>query len=414
VTVLNAPSTASAGERCLRIGSLARPPQGLVVARPGVDIVRAVEHDSAYGTGPIVVRPATTSCPVTFWVQRTPAGRRAPLWVEGWRGTVRSSTTRIGGLAAATDVSDAGRGCDTLKPGGHADLGRLARRLDAARDARLPARVVLVAIVLVLALVAPRRALLAGPAAIGAALLLSAFDSTRVSIFALLTLLGALAPRRSLWLFFPAYLTVLALFPETSSLAILGPHPQGAGRFHGVTNEVETLLLAPALLLGAAAAPLLLVLTAWSRAGADGGGAVVFLASYATLAWARVRRHRLAAALAAAAAVAALAAGFVALDAATGGSSHVTRTLGNGPGAVWDALTHRWSIAWHGAVGTAGRAVLDLLLLVALVGIAMQRPRLYLLDAFLVGIAVSLVVNDTPQDVLLWGSLQALALRRAV
>jgi len=43
----------------------------------------------------------------------------------------------------------------------------------------------------------------------------------------------------------------------------------------------------------------------------------------------------------------------------------------------------------------------------------MLRPRKRLLDAFLVGIGVSLLVNDTPHDVLLWGSLQALALRRS-
>jgi RsiW-degrading membrane proteinase PrsW (M82 family) len=53
-------------------------------------------------------------------------------------------------------------------------------------------------------------------------------------------------------------------------------------------------------------------------------------------------------------------------------------------------------------------------LLAALVWLATRRPRRRILDAFLVGIAVSLVFNDTPQDVLLWGSLQAFALRRAV
>ena len=49
-----------------------------------------------------------------------------------------------------------------------------------------------------------------------------------------------------------------------------------------------------------------------------------------------------------------------------------------------------------------------------LLWVATREPRDRLVDAFLVGIAVSLVVNDTPQDVFLWGSLQAVALRRAV
>jgi hypothetical protein len=414
---LNAASTANAAGapgRCFRVGSLDRPEQGYVVARPGVDVVRAVERDSAYADGPVVVPPAGRSCALTFWVARTAPGRRAPLWVDGWSGTVRSSTTRIGGLVAATDVADAVRGSDVLKPGGDADLPRLAQRLDDARAARLGARIALVAIMLGLALVAPRRALMAGPAAIAAALVLSAFGSTTVALFALLALLGAFAPLRALWLFLPVYLAVLALFPETSSLAILGPHPQGAGRFHGVTNEVETLLLGPALVLGLAAAPLVVALVAWSRAGADGGGALVFLSSYATLAWSRVTRNRPLLAVAAVASVVLVALALVALDAATGGSSHVTRTLGDGPGAVWHALTHRWSVSWRGATGTTGRAVLDALLLAGLVLIAVRRPRRAILDALLVGIGVSLLVNDTPQDVLLWGSLQALALRRAL
>jgi hypothetical protein len=385
-----------------------------VVARPGVDVVRAIERDSAYADGPVVVRPSARSCALTFWVAKTEPGQRAPLWVTGWSGTVRSSTTRFDGLVAATDVADAVRGSDVLEPGGDADLARLGERLDDARDARIWARISLVAIMLRFALTAPRRALMAGPAAITAALLLSAFGSTNVVLFVLLTLLGSFAPLRALWVFFAAYLAVLALYPETSSLAILGPHPQGAGRYHGVTNEVETLMLGPALVLGLAAAPLVVALVAWSRAGADGGGALVFLSSYATLAWSRVTRNRLLVAVAGVAGVIVLGLALVGLDAATGGSNHVTRTIGDGPGAVWDAFTHRWSVSWHGATGTTGRAVLDALLFVGLVWIALLRPRRALLDAFLVGIAVSLAVNDTPQDVLLWGSLQALALRRGL
>lgn len=414
---LNAVSTAQAAgapDRCFRVGSLERPAQAYVVARPGVDVVQAIERDSAYADGPVVVRPATRSCELTFWVRQASPGRRAPLWVAGWTGTVRSSTTRFDGLVAVTDVADAVRGSDVLKPGGDADLTRLSERLDDARGARIWARIALVAIMLGLALVAPRRALMAGPAAITAALVLSAFGSTSVPLFVLLTLIGTLAPLRSLWLFFPAYLAALALFPETSSLAILGPHPQGAGRYHGVTNEVETLLLAPALVLGLAAAPLVVALVAWSRAGADGGGALVFLSSYATLAWSRVTRNRPVVAVAGVVGVVLVGLALVGLDAATGGSSHVTRTIGDGPGAVWDAFTHRWSVSWRGATGTTGRAVLDAFLFVGLVWIALRRPRRALLGAFLVGIAVSLAVNDTPQDVLLWGSLQALALRRAL
>jgi hypothetical protein len=197
-------------------------------------------------------------------------------------------------------------------------------------------------------------------------------------------------------------------WPETQSLALVGPHPDKGGRFYGVTNEIETLLLAPALLLGLAAAPLVIACVAWSRAGADGGGALVFLAAYATSAIRRARD-----AVVAAGAIVVLALVLVGIDAATGGSSHVTRTIGDGPGAWWDTATHRWSASWGDATATTARTLLDVCLLGALAWIATRRPRIAMLDAFLVGIGVSLLVNDTPHDVLLWGSLQALALRRA-
>ena len=76
---------------------------------------------------------------------------------------------------------------------------------------------------------------------------------------------------------------VLVVSPETQSLALLGPHPWGGGRFYGISNELETMLLAPALLLGVAAAPLVLLTVGWSKAGADGGGILVLLAAYAWL-----------------------------------------------------------------------------------------------------------------------------------
>jgi hypothetical protein len=405
---LNASSTASAADRCLRFGSEPGPPQALVVARQGADLERAVERGTQDGHGPVVLRPSPASCALTFVVAPPTDGPFGRLWVDGWRGTVSSSSTRVPGLVGAADVTDAVRGSDVLKPGGDADVDALADRLQETQDARLSARVALVVILLVLALVAPRRALIAGAAAITAALVLSAFGSTSVVLFVLLTLLGSLAPRRALWVFFAGYLAVLVASPETQSLALVGAHPDKGGRFYGMTNEIETLLLAPALLLGLAAAPLVLVCVAWSRAGADGGGALVFLSAYATTAIRRTRD-----AVVAAGAIVVLALLLVGIDAATGGSSHVTRTIGDGPGAWWDAATHRWSASWDDATATTARTLLNVFLLGSLAWIATRRPRIAMLDAFLVGIAVSLLVNDTPHDVLLWASLQALALRRA-
>ena len=124
-----------------------------------------------------------------------------------------------------------------------------------------------------------------------------------------------------------------------NALATIGPHPDGGGRYYGVTNEVETLLLAPTLAAAAVLGPLValpaLVLVGWSRAGADGGGLLVFAVALAVLRL-RLSGRRLTprlAALAVAAAVA-IALVLVGIDAATGGASHVTDAVGSGPGSL--------------------------------------------------------------------------------
>jgi hypothetical protein len=375
---LNEPSTARASTArvaggCVRLGLVQGGAHGLVALRPG-------EHVAVCGggaaTGPGLV--AVTA--------------------PGLAGTLRSPETRVDGLVGAHAVSTG-----SLRGGGHANVPALRARLEKTRASALRLRVVLATILIALALFAPRRAIMAGPAAIAGALLLSALDWTSLTLFALLTLLGSLLPWRALWVFFAAYLVVLVASPETQSLALLGPHPWGGGRFYGISNELETLLLAPALVLGLAAAPLVLLTIGWSRAGADGGGLLVYLAAYARL----VPRPRLAAA-----GVVALAVAFVAVDAATGGSSHVTHSVLHGN--VLHDLWHRWGVSWRGATGAWGRGLVSAASLLALVVLALRRPRKRLVDAFLIGIAVSLVANDTPQDVLFWGAISGVALRRAV
>jgi hypothetical protein len=372
---LIAPSTAQAADRCVRLGWGPGGAHGLVAPRPeegfetcGGRVVSA--------TGPLAV---TVVAP-------------------GWHGTLRSPETRVDGLVGVHALSS-----NTLRDGGHANLPKLRARLATTRQSAMRLRVVLATILIALALFAPRRAVVGAAAGVGASLLLSAFGSTSLTLFAALTLLGSLAPWRALWLFFAVYLVVLVASPETQSLALLGPHPWGGGRFFGVSNEIETLLLAPALVLGLAAAPLVLLTIGWSRAGADGGGLLVYLAAYARL----VPRPRLAAA-----GVVALAVAFVVVDAATGGSSHVTHSLLHGN--VFHDLWHRWGVAWHGAIGAWGRGIVSAICLVALGWVATRRPRAAVVDAFLIGIVVSLVANDTPQDVLFWGAITGVGLRRAV
>jgi hypothetical protein len=48
--------------------------------------------------------------------------------------------------------------------------------------------------------------------------------------------------------------------------------------------------------------------------------------------------------------------------------------------------------------------------LALLVLVALIRPRPPLVDAMLVAVVVSFIVNDTPQDVALWGALGAISL----
>jgi hypothetical protein len=383
---LNAPSTAHAATRCVVAGTHTGGARGFVVARPHHSVL---EH----------VAVAAKPCATTVWVDPRGGPLHAVSVVgPGWSGTIRSHATRVDGLIGAPQLANG-----DFRGGGHANLERLEQRLDRTRHSVLRVRILLAAILIALALVAPRRAVMAAASALAAALVLSAAGSTSLTLLALLTLAGSLLPWRALWLFFAAYLLVLVLSPETQSLALVGPHPWGAGRFYGISNELETLVLGPALVLGLAAAPLVLLTVGWSRAGGDGGGLLVLLAAYAFL----VTHRRLAAGAAIVLAVL-----FVLLDAATGGSNHVTHSVLHGglPHDIW----HRWTVSWHGATGTWGRTVVSLICLAVLGLIAARRPRSRTVDAFLVGIVVSLVANDTPQDVLFWGAITGLGLRRAV
>ena len=100
---------------------------------------------------------------------------------------------------------------------------------------------------------------------------------------------------------------------------------------------------------------------------------------------------------------------FVAVDRATGGSSHVTDAVLGGPSRWWDEAAHRWDVSWKGATKNGAIVLQSLSGLVALV-IFTWRARGPATVALGVGIAVSLVVNDTPQDVLAFGALTGASL----
>jgi cytochrome c553 len=381
----------------------------------------------------------------TYYVSLPPPGRshnvkRYPVAVVGsaFRGLLTSSSTRIPGLIAIDDFRKhvaAGEESSPLAYRADADAPRVLRRLDRrlteAHDARDWATLVLVAALVPLGLGLmwgssrfARVGLLVIPAALASALVISAFGGaspgTAVPALALLTLGGALAgawlPLRAILLVFLAgYLVTLAKSPAVNSLAIIGPHPDGGGRFYGITNEVETLLLAP-LLAAATVSPILagilgVITVGWSKAGADGGGILVFLVALLVLAVRRAGLELTARRVAVVGGVAILLGlVVVGLDAALGGSSHVTGAIRSGPDSLAGDLAHRFRVSWDGATRSLGAVAKVLVGAIGLVALATRRPRPATVDALLVAVVVSLVVNDTPTDVLAFGALAGAAL----
>ena len=202
---------------------------------------------------------------------------------------------------------------------------------------------------------------------------------------------------------------------------MLGARPDGGGRFYGITNQLETLLLAPVLAAAAAGGllwfagvgALALVTVGWSHAGADGGGLLVYAIALGVLAL-HLRNIRLTPvrlALLGAATVAATLA-LVGLDAAFGGSSHVTHAVDTGPGSLLGDLGRRLHLSYLSVTSSWGKAVEFALGVgfIALVGLRFRRGPT--VDAIVVGLVVSFLVNDTPVDVAFLGALGCWALIR--
>ena len=400
---------------------------------------------------------ARCPCPITVFLtlpqkkEHNVRRYRIAIAGGGYNGLLVSDRTRIPGLVSIYDIEPTVEALDRGEtppvtsrddPDPERTLRELDARLTDAHDSRGAASYVVFGLGALFALLAlflrspfwGRAAILVGPVALAGALGLSALEVTSHGTVGL-TLLGIvgggaiaisaltrgrLAFAVALLTIFPVYLVVLAVSQETSSLAAFGPHPDGGVRFYGISNQVETLLLVPGLLgaalLGPAALPLVgafvLVVVGASRLGADGGGVLVFGAGYLFL-WLRLRAVALTARNLAVAAGAVVAAGLVlvGLDAALGGSSHISRTLGDGPGALAGELAHRWHVSLDGFVSAWHATVIISVSLAVLVWLALRRPRSPVVDAVLVALAVSLLVNDSPRDVAAYGALACAALR---
>jgi hypothetical protein len=458
--VIVVPPTAPVFRSAAAAQGLLVPGQGATVTRRGAlaSLVRGKMENSLVGGvpgGKPLISLATRPARITFYVALPAPGEhhnvlRYPIAVvgPGYRGLLVSSSTRLPGLVSLADVAPSVRALNRgdrprirARPANDplARLARLDRRLNDAHDARIPAMIVLAALMAALGLLTlltrsplvGRAAFLVAPICVAIAVLLSAAEVTRPWVTALVLALAAptaalgsalllrtrLPLALGLGVLFVFLFAVMWARPEWNTLAVIGPHPDGGGRFHGLTNQVETLLLSPALVLGALvglrALPVVaLALSAGvaaSRMGADGGGLVVYLAGFLVLGLrvARMPALRAAAATAVAAGVALL---LVGLDAATGGSSHVTDAVGAGPGSLAGDLAHRVHLSAASVTSTWNNALLFGTSVAALVWLTFQRPRPPVLEALLAALVVSLLVNDTPADVAGWGALSALVL----
>ena len=359
----------------------------------------------------------------------------------GYHGILTSDSTRIRGLVSIADIAPT---AVALQEGrsppirsepdrdARADLRALDTRLTRVHHDRGWVVVTVVLTIIALAAFAPRAAGIGGAAAMTASLLLSWAGATRfalvIAAMAALTIALAVAGslRRRLVpivvaAFLAAFTIVLAVDPELNSLAVLGARPDGGGRFYGVGNQVETLLLPPVLVAVAIGglrwllplAALALVAIGWSKAGADGGGVLVFATALGVLGL-RLRGLTLTPRRLALVGVAVLvvALAFVGLDAVLGGSSHVTRAVGSGPDSLLGSLGHRLHLSWLSATDHWYRILIFLSCLAAIVLMGTMRPRRATVDALLAGLAVSLLVNDTPVDVIGLGALGCLVLVR--
>jgi hypothetical protein len=370
-----------------------------------------------------------------------PNDRRYPILVvgPGYEGLLTSESTRIPGLVSVVDVAPTALGEEDAlgsDPAGDAvaELRDLDERIRANNRVRLPATVLVCALVLGLALLAPAAAVPGFAAALAANLVLglagvSGFWAVLVALGLAVALGGPLIarflrPPLALGLFLAgvvaAYLLVLGIDGTAVALSPFGPTQNS--RYFGLSNLLETMLLVPALAgaallyaaLGWAAfagtALLAFVAVAGNRFGADGGGAIVLAAGFAVLAVLLAGGGRRALALAVGASLV-LAFGLIGLDAATGGSSHVTSALEDGPVGLGGDLVERVELSWERATSSWWVALAVAVLLAAfafLVVRMLRRPEplaeLAVPLSLAAAIAVSMVVNDSPTDVLLVGT----------
>ena len=369
-----------------------------------------------------------------------PNDKRYPVVVvaPGYRGILVSDSTRIPGLVSIADIAPTALGEeDALSSQSDSDpagtLAALDDRIHEHNDSRVPAGLLAGLILIALALLWPKAGLLGFGAALLANLALGLFEVS--SFWPTLVVIGlaaatggpllALVLRSDLALglflagIVAAYLVALGVDGSAVALSAFGPSQNS--RFYGLSNFLETMLLVPALggavflwrRLGwpafAGIALLSFVTVAGNRFGADGGGAIVLAVAFPLLAilLAKLRGRRLGVAIGTAVAVAA---GVLVLDAVTGPESHVSRALDSGPSGIAADLRDRVELSWDRIAQQAGIAAVVAVCLLVLVILVVRLLRFdaplerrALPLAYAAALATSLVVNDSPNDVLTAG-----------
>ncbi len=389
---------------------------------------------------PVIIRPFRTSVlpdvrPVIVVAipsgGRQPNDRRYPVAILGGESGLLVSPRAIPGVVSITDIAPTALGLSarslSIRPAEDATsrLAELDRRIDAGRAAKFPATLVLVVGIAALALARGRAAALALAFALATNLMLglAGFGTSVQAVVAFLValLLAAILPHglcgtAGLTIAFSlvalAYTTALVAVPSAVALAPFGP--EFTTRLEGVSNLLATFWIVPTLFLGLAAAQyfglfglitvgaLATFVISSSALGADGGGGIVFALSFSLLAAARLGRPGTYVVGPAIGAIIALV--FLRADSSLGESSHLAGAFKNGFQSLLSVGEGRLQLAlsqfsdwWLGP--------LLLFTVVLLVRVLVRSPSSGqpALVAFVGGLAISLLVNDSPTDVLVAG-----------
>ena len=372
------------------------------------------------------------------YVVRSPYGRKLRLLpsgiaAPGIRGELRSATTRRTGLIAAIDIAptilkrlgipvpDAmqGQAIEGRGPPGAKPVEEMADRLavvtarrgDTLRWLAIVWLAVLAAGQLALGDRGVRMAVRVGLLAVlwlpGMALLAAALEPSRLTEAMLVgagsVALGALTDRLARWpagpvvpvaAVFLAHAVDLARGSVLIGASMAGPNPVGGARFFGIGNELEAILSA-SLLIGTGAAlatwptrraPVVFGVVTFvaaasmgaGRLGADVGAVITLGAGGAAAVIASLPGgpSRRVVAIGLATPIAGLLV-LIAIDLATGGGAHLTRTVlhAHGSGDLADVVRRRFSGSFS-SLGKPGWLIAFVVAVTAVVWLALRRKRL--------------------------------------